>query len=196
LLIAKNLRLNEQIRVSQVRLIDQNNDQVGIIKMSDALARAREAGLDLVEVAPNNDPPVCRLMDFGKWKYDQKKKAHKAKVKQHHVILKEIRLRPKTDAHDRRFKLKKARQFLAEGDKVQFTMLFRGREMMHLDLAVEKFNAIVADLSDVGKLEMAPKKMGRRMTMVMAPDQSHKPEGGKGKESLPANSGKNPHSDA
>jgi translation initiation factor IF-3 len=182
LLIAKNLRLNEQIRVSQVRLIDQSNEQVGIIKMAEALAMARESGLDLVEVAPNNDPPVCRLMDFGKWKYDQKKKAHKAKVKQHQVVLKEIRLRPKTDAHDRQFKLKRARQFLAEGDKVQFTMLFRGREMMHLDLAVGKFNGIVAELSDIAKVEMAPKKMGRRMTMVMAPDQSHKPEGKKEKD--------------
>ena len=151
--------------------------------MAEALAMAREAGLDLVEVAPTSDPPVCRLMDFGKWKYDQKKKAHKAKVKQHQVILKEIRLRPKTDAHDRQFKLKKARQFLAEGDKVQFTMLFRGREMMHLDLAVEKFNSIVAELSDLGKVEMAPKKMGRRMTMVMAPDQSHKREDKKEKDS-------------
>ena len=151
--------------------------------MAEALAMAREAGLDLVEVAPTSDPPVCRLMDYGKWKYDQKKKAHKAKVKQHQVILKEIRLRPKTDAHDRQFKLKKARQFLAEGDKVQFTMLFRGREMMHLDLAVEKFNGIVAELSDLGKVEMAPKKMGRRMTMVMAPDQSHKREEKKGKDS-------------
>jgi translation initiation factor IF-3 len=176
LLIAKNLRLNEQIRVSQVRLVNENNDQVGIVKMAEALMMAREAGLDLVEVAPNSDPPVCRLMDFGKWKYDQKKKAHKAKVKQHHVVLKEIRLRPKTDDHDRQFKLKKARQFLEDGDKVQFTMLFRGREMMHLDLAIEKFNRIVAELREVSKVEMAPKKMGRRMTMVMAPDQSHKQE--------------------
>ena len=154
--------------------------------MAEALAMAREAGLDLVEVAPTSDPPVCRLMDYGKWKYDQKKKAHKAKVKQHQVNLKEIRLRPKTDAHDRQFKLKKARQFLAEGDKVQFTMLFRGREMIHLDLAVEKFNGIVAELSDLGKVEMVPKKMGRRMTMVMAPDQSHKREDKKEKDSAPA----------
>lgn len=195
MLIAKNLRLNEQIRVSQVRLIDQSNEQVGIIKMAEALAMARESGLDLVEVAPNNDPPVCRLMDFGKWKYDQKKKAHKAKVKQHQVVLKEIRLRPKTDAHDRQFKLKRARQFLAEGDKVQFTMLFRGREMMHLDLAVEKFNGIVAELSDIAKVEMAPKKMGRRMTMVMAPDQSHKSEGKKEKDANPADRDAAPKSD-
>lgn len=140
---------------------------------------AREVGLDVVEVAPTSDPPVCRLMDYGKWKYDQKKKAHKAKVKQHHVVLKEIRLRPKTDAHDRQFKLKKAREFLSDGDKVQFTMLFRGREMMHLDLAMEKFNSIVAELSNLGKVEMAPKKLGRRMTMIMAPDQSHKQEDAK-----------------
>lgn len=144
---------------------------------------AREAGMDLVEVAPNGAPPVCRLMDYGKWKYDQKKKAHKAKVKQHHVTLKEIRMRPKTDEHDRRFKLKKARQFLTEGDKVQFTMLFRGREMMHLDLAIEKFNVIVQELGDAGRLEVPPKKMGRRMTMVLAPE---KPEVKKLKEEAPA----------
>ena len=186
MLIAKNLRLNEQIRVSQVRLINEINDQVGIVKIADALIMARDAGLDLVEVSPNSDPPVCRLMDFGKWKYDQKKKAHKAKVKQHHVVLKEIRLRPKTDEHDRKFKLKKARQFLEDGDKVQFTMLFRGREMMHLDLAVEKFNRIVEELQEISRVEMAPKKMGRRMTMVIAPDQGHKQQEDKKKKEAAA----------
>ncbi|MBN2376406.1 MAG: translation initiation factor IF-3 [Sedimentisphaerales bacterium] len=164
------MRLNEQIRVPQVRVIDQNNDQRGVIPTLEALNMAREAGIDLVEVAPNSDPPVCRLMDYGKWKYDQKKKEHKARVKQHNVTLKEVRLRPKTDEHDRSFKVKRARLFLAKGDKVQFTMLFRGRELAHLDLAEKMLLGIVEDLADVSKLEVPPRKMGRRMTMMLAPD--------------------------
>lgn len=164
------MRLNEQIRVPKVRVIDENNDQRGIIVTQDALNMAREAGIDLVEVAPNSDPPVCRLMDYGKWKYDQKKKEHKARVKQHNVTLKEVRLRPKTDDHDRGFKVKKARAFLEKGDKVQFTMLFRGRELAHLGLAEKMLLNIVEQLADVSKLEVPPRKLGRRMTMMLAPD--------------------------
>jgi translation initiation factor IF-3 len=138
--------------------------------MVEALSRAREAGLDVVEVAPKGVPPVCRLMDYGKWKYDQKKKEHRAKVKQHNVVLKEVRLRPKTDEHDRMFKMKQARQFLEKGSKVQFTMLFRGREMVHIDLAQKKFQDIAEQLQDVCKVELAPRQQGRRMTMVLSPD--------------------------
>jgi len=137
--------------------------------MSEAMSRAREIGVDVVEVAPKGAPPVCRLMDYGKWKYDQKKKEHRARVKQHNVVIKEVRLRPKTDSHDRMVKLKKAREFLEKGSKVQFTMLFRGREMVHLNLAIEKFKEIAEELGDVGKVEMPAKRQGRRMTMVMAP---------------------------
>ena len=165
----KNLRMNEQIRIPQVRVIDQNNDQVGVVSTVEALTMAREAGLDLVEVAPTSAPPVCRIMDYGKWKYDQKKKEHKAKVKQHNVVLKEVRLRPKIEEHDQMVKLKKARGFLEKGGKVQFTMLFRGREMAHMDLAMAIFDEFVSNLEDLGKVEVPARQQGRRMTMVMAP---------------------------
>ena len=151
-------------------MIDQNNNQVGIINTLEALNMAREVDLDLVEVAPNSEPPVCRLMDYGKWKYDQKKKEHKAKVKQHNIVQKEVRLRPKTDEHDRLVKVRKAREFLEKGSKVQFTMMFRGREMVHLDLAMDKMDKIAEELLEVGKVEVPPKRLGRRLNMVLAPD--------------------------
>ena len=146
---------------------------MGIVSVAQALAAAQTAGLDLVEVAPTSEPPVCRIMDFGKWKYEQKKRDHKAKQKQHHVVLKEVRLRPKTDEHDRMTKLRKAREFLEKGGKVQFTMLFRGREMAHLDIAIEIFKEIEKHLADIGKVEAAARRLGRRMTMVMAPNSGH-----------------------
>lgn len=153
----------------EVRLIDQNNQQVGIVGTVDAINIAREAGVDLVEVSPTSNPPVCRLMDYGKWKYDQKKKEHKAKVKQHNVVLKEVRIRPKIDTHDMDFKIEKARTFLEKGSKVQFTMLFRGREMIHLDRAIEMFQGISQQLDGLGKVEVPARRQGRRMTMVVAP---------------------------
>jgi translation initiation factor IF-3 len=168
----KSLRMNEQIRIPQIRLIDHNNVQVGVVSTVEALNMAREVGMDLVEVAPTNSPPVCRIMDFGKWKYEQKKREHKARVKQHQVVLKEVRLRPKIEEHDQMVKLKKAREFLEKGSKVQFTMLFRGREMAHADLAMQIFDDILKQLQDVGKLEVPAKQMGKRMTMVMAPGTS------------------------
>lgn len=149
-------------------MIDQNNEQVGIMASIEALDLARDVGLDLVEVSPNSTPPVCRVMDFGKMQYDQKKKDHKAKQKQHLVVLKEVRLRPKIDTHDRDFKMKRARQFLEKGSKVQFTMLFRGREMAHLDRAMAIFDGIVEELKDIGKVEMPARQQGRRATMTMA----------------------------
>ena len=161
--------MNERIRVPEVRLIDQNNQQVGIVGTVDAINIAREAGVDLVEVSPTSNPPVCRLMDYGKWKYDQKKKEHKAKVKQHNVVLKEVRIRPKIDTHDMDFKIEKARTFLEKGSKVQFTMLFRGREMIHLDRAIEMFQEISQQLDGLGKVEVPARRQGRRMTMVVAP---------------------------
>ena len=162
--------MNERIRVSEVRLIDQENQQLGIVSVTQAMATAQEVGLDLVEVAPTSEPPVCRIMDFGKWKYEQKKRDHKAKQKQHHVVLKEVRLRPKIDEHDRMTKLRKAREFLEKGGKVQFTMLFRGREMAHLDIAIDIFKEIEKHLENIGKVEVAPRRLGRRMTMIMAPN--------------------------
>jgi len=136
----------------------------------EALSQAREAGLDLVEVAPTDSPPVCRIMDYGKWRYNQKKRDHKAKTKQHQVILKEVRLRPKTEEHDQFFKLKKAREFLEKGNRVQVTMLFRGRELAHKDLALNTFNEISQQMQDICKVEVAPKQQGRRMVMILAPD--------------------------
>lgn len=138
----------------------------------EAMNLARDAGVDLVEVAPNSDPPVCRLMDYGKWKYDQKKKEHKAKTKQHQVVLKEIRMRPKIDTHDMDFKMKQAHSFLEKGSKVQFTMLFRGREMMHYELALGIFQQIAEKLSELGHVEVPAKRQGRKMAMVLAPGQT------------------------
>ena len=125
--------------------------------------------LDLVEVSPNAEPPVCRIMDFGKWLYEQKRKMKQNQKKQHSVTLKEIRFRPKIDDHDRDIKVNHASKFLEKGHKVQFTILFRGREMMHLDHGFEMFTEILETLESVGKMEREPKKLGRRMTMVMAP---------------------------
>ena len=126
--------------------------------------------MDLVEVAPTNSPPVCRIMDYGKWKYSQKKRENKTRSKQHQVVLKEVRLRPKTDEHDQMVKLKKAREFLEKGHRVQFTMLFRGRELAHLDLAMQTLEGLAEQVEDVGKVEMAAKRHGRRMIMVLGPD--------------------------
>jgi translation initiation factor IF-3 len=141
------------------------------------LALAREAGLDLVEVSPQESPPVCRIMDYGKHLYERKKKMKQAS-QAHAVMLKEIRLRPKTDAHDRMIKLKHAREFLAEGHKVQFTMLFRGRERFHRDIAHEVFGEINRELGDSVKLERPPAMDGKRMTMIVAPGKRTGSSGG------------------
>jgi translation initiation factor IF-3 len=170
----KKLRVNDQIRISPVRLVDENNEQVGIVETEEAKKRATNAGLDLVEVAPNSQPPVCRVMDYGKWKYAQRKKEQKAKSHAKQAEIKGVRLRPKIDDHDLNTKLKKARDFLADGDKVQFTMLFRGREMAHRDIGQEQMQDICEELSDVAKVEAAPKMMGRRMTMTLTPDRKQK----------------------
>ncbi len=135
----------------------------------EALSRARDAGLDLVEVSPNAEPPVCRIMDYGKWLYQQKRKLKQGHKKQHVTILKEIRLRPKIDSHDKDIKVNHARKFLEKGHKVQFTMLFRGREMIYLDHGFEMMEEILQTIDDVAKLERGAKKMGRRMTMVVTP---------------------------
>lgn len=166
--IAKALRLNEQIRVSPVRVIDQEQSQVGVIPVVEALGLAREAGLDLVEVSPMERPPVCRIMDYGKYKYDRKKR-QKVGSHAHVAVLKEIRLRPKTDPHDREIKVNRARGFLGEGHKVQFTMLFRGRERVHRTLATKIFQGILGEFGDSIRIERPPSMDGRRMTMVISP---------------------------
>ena len=157
-----------------VRLIDESNNQVGIVDTREALAKAREVGLDLVEVAPTSDPPVCRVMDYGKWQYEQKRKireAHKAQKKdqRHAGTLKEIRLRPETDKHDQDIKLRHAREFLEKGHKVQFTMFFRGRQMLHRDHGYAMLEQITQTLEDLAKVERAARMTGKRMTLLLVP---------------------------
>ncbi len=178
--VGKQLRINDQIRLSPVRLIDDDDEQVGVIDLLEAKRLAKEAGLDLVEVAPQGQPPVCRIMDYGKWKYQQKKKEQKARTHSKQSELKEVRLRPKIDDHDLDIKMQHAKGFLADGDKVQFTMLFRGREMIHRDIGFNAMRAIRDDLAAMSKIEAEPRMMGKRMTMVLAPERkqqqpAHKP---------------------
>ena len=152
--------------------------------------------MDLVEVAPHDRPPVCRIMDYGKWKYRQNKKEQKSHQKHHAQQLKEVRLRPKTDIHDRDYKTKHAREFLAEGDRVQFTILFRGREMAHQDIGMKRLGEIAAALTDIAKVELMPKMAGKRMTMVLMPIKKGgpKPEGAGHAEAaaVPATAGSEP----
>ncbi|MFH1749038.1 MAG: translation initiation factor IF-3 [Planctomycetota bacterium] len=159
------MRRNEQIRISPIRLINENNEQVGILSTQDALRMAQEAGLDLVEVAPKVRPPVCRIMDYGKHKYNLKKKGKKG----HEQQLKEVRLRPKTDDHDRAIKVNRAIKFLRKGDKVQFTMRFRGRERAHNEIAYAILRDIASDFGEHVKVERPPSMDGRNMIMIVAP---------------------------
>ena len=162
-------RMNDRIRISPVRVIDQDGEQLGIIPTAEALERAREAGLDLVEVSPTEKPPVCKIMDYGKFKYNQKKKQRQQHKHSHEVQIKEVRLRPKIDKHDRDIKLNRARAFLEQGDKVQFTMMFRGRENVHREIGRDIFTEIVTMFEEIAKLEQPFKLAGRRLTMVLAP---------------------------
>ncbi|MCK6455351.1 MAG: translation initiation factor IF-3 [Phycisphaerae bacterium] len=146
-------------------MIDENGEQAGVVSTDDALRRARDAGLDLVEVSPNDRPPVCKIMDYGKFKYSQSK----LKQKHHEQRLKELRLRPRTDEHDRDIKIEHARKFLEHGDRVQFTMMFKGRERFHQEIGQEAFNYILQVLGELAKVERPPKMEGRRMTMVLVP---------------------------
>jgi translation initiation factor IF-3 len=165
------LRINGGIKAETVRLVDESNNQVGIVNLSEALSKAREAGLDLVEVSPESKPPVCRIMDYGKWLYQQKRKirdAHK-KSTHHGGTLKEIRLRPETDKHDLAIKVNHARQFLEKGHKVQFTMFFRGRQLLHQDLGYAVLDRITQSLEDLAKVERPGKMTGRRLTLLLVP---------------------------
>lgn len=157
-----------QIRISPIRVIGPDGAQLGIIPTDEALNRARDAGLDLVEVAPNEKPPVCRIMDFGKYKYEKNKKKHSSSHA-HQTRTKEIRLRPKTGEHDIDTKVRQAKGFLQHKDKVQISVLFRGREMAHIEEGRKVMEAVIADLSELGKVESAPQQNGRRMIATMAP---------------------------
>lgn len=160
--------MNEQIRISPVRVIGPNSEQIGVIPTHEALRMAQDQGLDLVEVQPNVRPPVCRVMDYGKFKYHQKK----TQRKHHEQQLKEVRLRPKTDTHDLEIKTKRAAQFLEEGDKVQFTVVFKGRERAHREIGADMCNKIVLQLGELAKVERPPLMDGRSMVMILAPGKS------------------------
>ncbi len=170
-------RINQEIRVSEVRLIDAENNQVGVVPIEKALKMAEESDIDLVEVAPMANPPVCRILDYGKYLYEIQKKEKESKKKQHVIEVKEIRLRPITDTHDLQTKLKHARDFLEKKNKVKFTVMFRGREMAYKDMGKEMLNKVVESLEDIAKPEGQIKMEGRRMFLVMAV----KTEKGKGK---------------
>lgn len=170
----QNFRVNELIKVAEVRLIGPQNENIGVVPIQKALQIAREAELDLVEVAPNSDPPVCRVMDFGKFLYERTKKEKEARKSQTKIEVKEIRLRPKTNEHHRGFKTRDARRWLQEGNKVKVTIRFRGREITYPEIALEDLKEIAADLADVATIDQAPSMEGRTMGMVLAPSRPGK----------------------
>ena len=160
-------RTNDRIRVPEVRVIGPEGEMLGVLETREALRLAREKDLDLVEVNPKAAPPVCKIMDFGKFKYEQNKKAHESRAKQHKTRLKTVRLRPKTDPHMQDIRLAAAREFLARGDKVQVMILFRGREMAHQELGIAHCQEFAKRLEDIAKVEQAPRTEGRRMVMLL-----------------------------
>ena len=161
-------RINERIRVREIRVIGADSEQLGVMTPEDALALAREEGLDLVEVAANSRPPVCRIMDYGKYKYEQKKK--KSSKQSHSATLKEVKLRPGTDQHDLNFKLNNARRFLMEGDKVKITVMFRGREMVHTSRGRDQLQEVMKQLGPIAKMENPPRMEGRFLSMIVIGD--------------------------
>lgn len=163
-------RINEAIKGPEIRLIDENGEMVGVVTVASGVERARNAGLDLIEVSPNAKPSVCKILDYGKFKYEQQKKANEAKKKQKVMEVKEIKLRPTIEDHDYGVKLKAARRFIEDGNKVKITLRFRGREMAHMDLGMDVLRRFQADLEDIGKVDQAPKPEGRQVMMVMSPD--------------------------
>jgi translation initiation factor IF-3 len=166
---ASDLRVNEDIRVREVRLIGPEGQNLGVVSTREALQIARQAGLDLVEVAPNVEPPVCRVLDYGKFLYEKAKKEREARKAQTKIEIKEIRLRPKTSDHHRSFKIRDARRWLTEGKKVRVRIRFRGREITYPEIALEDLRAVAADLADVASIEQAPMMEGRTMLMTLAP---------------------------
>ena len=165
----KGPKANERIRASQVQVISSDGKNLGTLSTQEAISIAKQEGLDLIEISPNANPPVCKIIDIGKYKYDQQKKAHKAKKKQKIMNLKEIKLRPVTEIHDYNFKVKNAQRFLTKGDKVKFTVQFRGREMQHTDLGYDLMKRITDDTATLGKIEVKPKFEGRQIIMIIQP---------------------------
>lgn len=163
------IRINHRIRVPEVRVIGADNEMLGVMPTQEAQRMARNLGLDLVEVNPKAEPPVCKILDFGKYKYDEKKRAREAKRKQTTVDVKEVKLRPKTDQHDLDFKTRAARRFLEAGNKVKFTCRFRGREITHPDRAADQLNHFVKECEDIANVEVRPMMEGRTMTLLLGP---------------------------
>ena len=162
-------RVNEMINSPNVRLIDENGNQVGIVSRFEAMRKAQEVGLDLVEIAATASPPVCKILDYGKFKYELQKKAADARKKQKVILVKEIKMRPSIDVHDYDVKMRQMKSFLGEGDKVKVTLRFRGREMAHQELATRLLDRVTGDLKDLAKIEQYPRLEGRQMSMVVAP---------------------------
>ena len=165
----KGPRANNRITSPEVQVINSNGENLGIVNLQEAIAKAKNENLDLIEIAPNARPPVCKIMDMGKYKYDQQKKINKAKKKQKKIDLKEIKLLPVTEVHDYTFKIKNAQKFLSKGDKVKFTIRFKGREMQHANLGNELMEKIKVDIKEIGKVELQPKLEGKQMIMVIQP---------------------------
>ena len=162
-------RINDEIGVVRVRLVDEKGQMVGIVGRSEALTMAASAGLDLVEIAPNADPPVCKILDFGKYKYEEQKKKNEARKKQKIIEVKEIKLRPSIDDHDYAVKMRSMNKFIEEGDKVKMTLRFRGREMAHQELGMDVLKRVQEDVAEIAKVEAYPRLEGRQMLMVLAP---------------------------
>ena len=162
-------RANEKIRALDVQVINSEGKNLGVLPLNKAVSIAKEEGLDLIEISPNANPPVCKIMDMGKYKYDLQKKANLAKKNQKVILLKEIKLRPVTEIHDYNFKIKNAKKFISKGDKVKFTIKFKGREMQHTDLGKELMNRIIEETKDIAKVESQPKFEGKQMVMIIQP---------------------------
>jgi translation initiation factor IF-3 len=165
-------RVNEQIRTPKIRLIDENGEMVGVVTVPEGLRRAEAAGLDLVEVSPNAEPPVCKILNYGKYKYEMQKKASEARKKQKVIEIKEIKIRPGIEPHDYDVKLKAAKRFLEDEDKVKVTLRLRGREMAHIDLAMQVLNRLKADLAEFAKVEQEPKMEGKQAIMMLVPNKA------------------------
>ena len=163
-------KANERIKALDVQVIGSEGNNLGVMHLKQAIQMAKDEGLDLIEISPNANPPVCKIMDMGKYKYDLQKKANQAKKKQKVVSLKEIKLRPGTEIHDYNFKIKNAKKFISKGDKVKFTVKFKGREMQHVELGKDLMNRIIEDTKDIGKVETHPKFEGRQMIMIIQPN--------------------------
>lgn len=163
------MRVNREIRAPRVRVIDRDGNQLGVLTLMDAIGRAEQVGLDLVEIAPTADPPVCKIIDFGKYRYQQTKKEKESKKSQHQVKVKEIKVKPSTDEHDLQTKLRHAREFIAKGNKVKITCMFRGREMAHPEFGERVVQKLCDDMADIATPESPAKMFGKALTVVLAP---------------------------